>query len=90
MCLLEVPFLSCLPSCISNIFLILKKQIAGMYVSILVLVINILLYVSLAYGYNLQGAGYAYFIMALVQLGLILIWAFRILQKKMNAPHVVL
>ena len=84
-----IPFLFT-TSCISNIFLILKKQIAGMYVSILVLVINILLYVSLAYGYNLQGAGYAYFIMALVQLGLILIWAFRILQKKMNAPHVVL
>lgn len=83
-----IPFLFT-TSCISNIFLILKKQIAGMYVSVVVLIINIVLYIGLSYTYNLKGAAYAYFIMALFQLCLILIWSFRILQKKAQTPNFV-
>ena len=53
-----IPFLFT-TSCISNIFLILNKQIVGMYVAIVVLFVNVMAYVGLSHSFQLQGAGYA-------------------------------
>jgi len=71
-------------SCIGNIFLILNKQIIGMYVAIVVLFVNVMAYVGLSYRFQLDGAGYAYFLMAFFQLALILWWTFRILSQKQS------
>lgn len=78
---IAIPFLF-VTSSISNIFLILKKQISGVYISVIVLFINVTLYIALTTMYNLNGAAYAYLAMAIVQLLLIVFWAFKILQKK--------
>jgi O-antigen/teichoic acid export membrane protein len=78
-----IPFLFT-TSCISNIFLILNKQIAGMYVAIVVLFVNVIAYVGLTHSLQLQGAGYAYFLMAFLQLALILWWTLRILSQKQS------
>jgi O-antigen/teichoic acid export membrane protein len=76
-----IPFLFT-TSCVSNIFLILKKQVAGMYVSFLVLFVNVITYLGLSSSFGLQGAGYAYLIMAVLQLSFILLSAFSIMRKK--------
>lgn len=68
--------------CIGSIFLILKKQIIGLYVSIIVLFINIPIYIILATKFGLIGGGYAYFITALIQFLIIIFWSLRIVNKK--------
>lgn len=83
-----IPFLFT-TSCISNIFLILKKQVAGMYVSFLVLVVNVITYVWFSSGLGLQGAGYAYLTTAFLQLGFILLLTFFIIRKKSALPEAV-
>jgi O-antigen/teichoic acid export membrane protein len=72
-------------SCIGNIFLVLNKQIVGMWVGIVVLFVNVIAYVGLLHSFQLQGAGYAYFVIALLQLALILWWAYRILRQKQSS-----
>ncbi len=84
---IAIPFLF-VTSSISNIFLILKKQIAGVYVSIIVLCINITLYIILSNRYELYGAAYAYSTMAILQLLLIIFWSYKILQKRQVAENI--
>ncbi len=77
---LTIPILF-LTGCIGNIFLILKKQILTLYVTLTVLLVNIPIYIILVKVYGLNGAGYAYFITALFQLCLMLYLTYMVLNK---------
>ena len=68
--------------CVGGIFLILKSQIIGVYVSLLVLLLNIPIYIILATKFGLFGGGYAYIITALLQLFLIVFWSVKIINRK--------
>ncbi len=70
-----------LTGCIGNIFLILKKQILVLYITLTVLLVNIPIYTTFVKLYALNGAGYAYFITALFQLCLILVTAYIVINK---------
>ncbi len=58
-----------------------------MYVSFLVLVVNVITYVWFSSGLGLQGAGYAYLTTAFLQLGFILLLTFFIIRKKSALPE---
>jgi O-antigen/teichoic acid export membrane protein len=76
---ISIPFLFT-TSCISNIFLILKNQISGMYVSIIVLLISLVLFVTFSTLFGLIGAGYAFALLVATQLIIILIKSFQIIK----------
>ena len=76
-----IPFLFA-TGCIGNIFFILKKQIVGVYISIIVLLFNVLLYSCFAFSFALEGTGYAYLITSAFQFFIILFWASKILKKR--------
>jgi O-antigen/teichoic acid export membrane protein len=63
---LAIPFMFVV-SCLGSIFTIIKKQKLGMYLSVVVLTLNLIAYYLLTERYGLIGAGYAFLITAVFQ-----------------------
>jgi O-antigen/teichoic acid export membrane protein len=63
---LAIPFMF-VASCLGAVFTIINKQRIGMYLSVVILIFNLLAYYLLAGQYGLIGAGYAFLISAMFQ-----------------------
>jgi len=61
-----IPFMF-MVSCLGTMFTVIRKQKVGMYLTVVVMVFNLLAYFYLPQRYGLIGAGYAFLITAIIQ-----------------------
>lgn len=81
---LSIPF-AFATGCIGNIFVVLRKQLLGMYISFVMLFLNLLFFTFFVNFWGLNGATFAYLLCTFLQLLLIVILAFMVNKKLINS-----